>query len=262
MILKKILLLILLLCQLEARSKDHLVAAAFDIHPYGYMNGEKIEGITVDIIKKIEKQSNIKISIKLFPYKRMIQSLESGEVDFSIFFLSNASSKVSDKILPLYDLNTIAIGKSSINLSKYEDLYRYNLVTSRGVHYNTGLKNDRNMKITLVKDYDDAIKMLMDNRSDVIIAPEKILMHQLKRLGLKKSILGKELVLTVNTAWIQFSKRSSHKSLIKRIKESAQRLKTQGEITKSIKKFYSSKHQQIPRPSLLQKNKVRESKSE
>jgi ABC-type amino acid transport substrate-binding protein len=67
-------------------AKDVLVAGLFTIVPYAYESNNQVIGVTPDIIKELDKESGIDITTKLLPYKRMVESLRTGEIDFAIFF--------------------------------------------------------------------------------------------------------------------------------------------------------------------------------
>ncbi len=237
--LKSIIILSFFFNSIIANARDELKAGVFNIIPYGYLENGKITGITSEIIDELESSINSKISKHIFPYKRMVTSLESGQIDFAIFFYSDYSASISERIIPLYSLDTIAIAKKDISLKNVSDLTKYKLVTPRGVRYNAGLIKDRQLNIRLVDDYSNAIKMLLRGRVDVIIAPEKILYHQLKNLGLTKNIFGDKITIKKNTAWIQFSNKSEKVMFKERLREAGILLKNKGIIEKIIRKYYS-----------------------
>jgi len=227
-----------LIISLNASAKDTLTIGVFKILPYGNLEDGKVVGIIPDIASRLEKLSGITIKKKLLPYKRMIESLDSGSIDFAIFFLSDRSQQVSDRIIPLYDLDTIAVGLKGSSILKYEDLYNYQIATPRGVHYSSRFSKDDKMKINYVLDYNYALKMLVSKRVGVVIAPEKIFMFQLKKLGYNDSILDRPYILTTNTAWLQFSKKSKKKALINKLIKAAKILKENKEIIQIIDKNY------------------------
>ena len=65
----------------------------------------------------------------------MLHNLKLGKIDFSIFFLSDYSEGFSEKILAMYDLETIVLGKKGLHISSYEDLLDLHMATPRGVKY-------------------------------------------------------------------------------------------------------------------------------
>jgi len=221
-------------------SKDKLIAGLFNIVPYAYKENEKIIGITPEIIVNIQKKADIEIEMLFLPYKRMLKYLESGEIDFAIFFLSDYSEKFSDKLIPLYSLETVAVGKKGRSISSYDDLYNLRFATPLGVNYNTILDRNKNsLNISYVRDYKNAIRMLNHGYVDAVIAPKKILSFQLKQLGLELSDLGEPFVIITNTAWIQFSNKSSKKKYKKILVKATQNLLVTGVISEIIDKYYS-----------------------
>ena len=207
-------ILLILLIPICSHASDTLTIGLFNIVPYAFREGDSVIGITAYIVVEIERESNMPIRTILLPYKRMLQYLELGKIDCAIFFLSDYSATISHSLLPLYDLETIVVGKKGLIINSYEDLFDLRLATNSGVNYNAGIKEDKQLKnIDFVKDYTNAIHMLNIGRIDAIVAPKKILQFQMEKLGLTMSEYGKPYTLTVNTAWIQFSKKSDKKAL-------------------------------------------------
>ena len=229
----------LLLASFAWSNDKKLIAAIFYIEPFGYKNQDgKISGATSDIIKAIENVSDIKIHQVILPYKRMIEFLKTGEVDFAIFFRSKLSDTITESVIPLYDLRTVVVGRKGTKITSYDDIYDIKLATPLGVQYKPRLDDDKQLKITYVHDYDSAILMLQHKHVDAIISPEKILSYQLKKLGLKTDILGESYILTTNTAWLQFSKNSKNKQYIDVLKSSVKLLKKENMINKVLDSYF------------------------
>ena len=235
-----IILLLLIVIPQMCFSKDKLIAGLFNIVPYAYKENQQIIGITPEIIKSIQNESGVEIQMLFLPYKRMLKYLESGKIDFAIFFLSYYSASFSDNLIPLYNLKTIAIGKRGLTISNYHDLYKLRLATARGVNYNTVIDRDKELlQIQYVKDYENAIGMLNKGHVDAIIAPKRILSFQLKKFGMNINDLGEPFVIITNTAWIQFSNKSSKKKYKKVLVKAAKNLLDKGVILEIMNKYYS-----------------------
>lgn len=220
---------------------DTLKAGVFNIVPYGYLKNGQLKGIIPDLISEIQKESNIKITTQLLPYKRMISSLADGSIDFAIFFLSDASSLVSDKVVDLYDLDTVAIARKGIYLRKKSDILKYQLVTPRGVKYNADVLKDERVKMYRVLDYNHGVHMLKENRADILIGPRKILNFQIRKLEIKNETFEKPFLLIKNTAWLQFSKVSSNdKKLSLKLKKACEKIKKNGRVESIIESYYES----------------------
>jgi|GEM_PF-1784024 len=231
--------LFFLAASLAWSNEERLVAAVFYVEPFGFKNQKgEISGATSDIIKAIENKSGIRVVQVLLPYKRMIESLKTGSIDFAIFFRSKLGDTFTKRIIPLYDLKTIVVGRKGTNITGYDDLYGIKLATTLGVQYNPQFDDDKQLQITYARDYDGAILKLLHKNVDAIISPEKILYYQLKKLGLKKDILGMYYVLHTNTAWLQFSKLSKNKQYINALKSSIQSLKEEDKINQILNSYF------------------------
>lgn len=219
-------------------SKDTLKAGLFNIVPYAYVEKGKVSGITYDIIQSLQEKSELTIETTLLPYKRMLTHLESGEIDFGIFFLSDYSESFSTKLVPMYDLETIVIGKKELRILSYDDLSKLDLATPLGVNYNAKLDKDKQLNITLVRDYKNAILMLEHGNIDALIGPKKIIEYQLKLLGRNIKDLGSPYVLITNTAWIQFSNKSKQREHTQTLINAAKELLNENKISEIIHKYY------------------------
>ena len=219
-------------------SEEKLVAGLFNIVPYAYEENNKVVGITTEIIESIKEDSSLEIKMILMPYRRMLKELKSGKIDFAIFFLSDYSNTFSYNLISLYDLDTVVIGKKTLTIHSFDDLYHIRLATPLGVNYNKGLANNKKLNIHYVRDYKNAILMLKKGNIDAIIAPSKILEYQLGLMGMNINELGEPYILTTNTAWIQFS----HKSTLQKYKplliETAQKLLEEDRVIQIIRKYY------------------------
>lgn len=235
---KIILIFCCIFIPIHIQAEDKLRGGLFNIVPYAYMEKGKLTGITYDIIQNLQKESNITIETKFLPYKRMLNDLELGEIDFAIFFLSNYSESFSDKLIAMYDLETIVIGKKDLKIQSHEDLLKLHMATPLGVDYNAKLSIDKQLKITRVQDYRNAILMLDNDNIDAIIGPKEIIMYQLQLLNMNISDFGKPYTLTKNTAWIQFSDKSQKKEYKKILKIAATKLLKSGIIDEIIQKYY------------------------
>lgn len=235
---KNIFVLCYLFFSVSLFGSEPLRAGLFHIVPYAYVDKGKLTGITYDIIQSIQKEENITIETKLLPYKRMLNDLKLGKIDFGIFFVSDFSESFSEKLIPIYDLETIVIGKKNLKINNHDDLLYLHMATPLGVNYNAKLDKDKQLKITRVKDYKNAILMLKHNNIDAIIGPREIIAYQLKLLGMDINTFGKPYVLTTNTAWIQFSDKSEKKQYKTILKNSATKLLKSGKIDAIIQKYY------------------------
>jgi len=219
-------------------SSEKLIAGLFNIVPYAYMKENKVVGITADIIQNLENESQVDIETTLLPYKRMLVYLESGKIDFAIFFVSDFSESFSEKLVPLYSLDTIIIGKKDLKILTFEDIRHLQLATPLGVNYNEKLGEDKSLQIHYVKDYRNAILMLKRNSIDALIGPRKILQFQLEQLGMNINELGEPYVLTTNTAWIQFSNKSKLQKHKPKLIKAAKKLLEKKKVNEIILKYY------------------------
>lgn len=219
-----------------AQENQTLRAGLFYIVPFGYVDSDtgEVTGITASLIQAIESESNMPISIKLVPYKRLIASLEQGSIDFAIFFRSEITDQVSDSLLPVYDLDTVVMTRSSFVVNQYEDLYALRLATPVGVRYSPKFDKDEKLRVNRVEDYSNAVLMLDKGFVDGVVGPEKILSYQLNAHKLDTEMFSNSYTLTTNTAWLQFSKKFNNESVKQRVIKSVEALKASGKVSEIL----------------------------
>ena len=235
---KLILIVYFLFFSIFSYANEKLRVGLFNIVPYAYIEEGKLTGISYDIIQSLEQELNIKLEVKLLPYKRMLHHLELGKIDFAIFFLSDYSEGFSEKLLAMYDLETIVLGKKGLKISSYEDLLGLHMATPRGVRYIAFRSKNKQLNITPVQDYKNAILMLQYHNIDAIIGPKEIIIYQLKLLGLNINDFAQPYVLTKNTAWIQFSNKSKKMQYKDSLKKAGKKLLETNRIDEIINKYY------------------------
>ena len=81
----------------------------------------------------------------------------------------------------------------------------------------------KQLNITQVQDYKNAILMLKYHNIDAIIGPKEIITYQLKLLGLNINDFAKPYILIKNTAWIQFSNKSKKMKIQRFFKKSGKK---------------------------------------
>ncbi|MPY24467.1 substrate-binding periplasmic protein [Shewanella sp. YLB-07] len=108
-----IVFLILSSFSFEAYAKNKIDAQIHDIPPWGFVNEKtgNVEGIYIDIIKELQKRTDIQFNIMAIPLKRVTRSLSTGETDFSILFERNDFKDVVVNLGPVMKMNIYLIRK-------------------------------------------------------------------------------------------------------------------------------------------------------
>lgn len=92
--------------------------------PYNYLNGDKIEGMAVEIVREILKRVNHPDNIKILPWSRAYQATLNGE-DYVLFPTTRAIER-EDKfkwVGPLFTYKSVFFAKkgSGIKIKSLED---------------------------------------------------------------------------------------------------------------------------------------------
>ncbi len=140
------------------------------------INTPEFGGIDVLILKQIEKRLNIKIRFFACPWKRCLESIKTGDVDMVTSFIkSKDREEYAHFIEPSYhDVRKIFYKKknSPVVISKYEDLYAYEIGVTEGGLFFPRFENDNSLRLAKVSHEIQLLRMLKSQRIDVIIESE------------------------------------------------------------------------------------------
>ncbi len=120
-------------------------------------------------------------------------------------------------------------------ITQYEDLKGKEILIHTGKSYFDRFDNDSSLRKYPVSDYDQAIKMIHANRSDVLIIPEREGDYLMKQLGirLKKS----PYLIKGRNSFITISKKSPILALQKKIEESLIQMDRDGTTEKILDRY-------------------------
>jgi polar amino acid transport system substrate-binding protein len=206
---------------------ETVIIAINSAPPYRIIEGKKISGIYVEIIKEVFINSEIKIIFKEMPLKRGLESMRNGEVDLIlgpnkteerseyIYFIEKYPFPKEDKIF--------YYNEEKNKIVKYEDLYKKRIGVLRGAVYFKRFDEDKILNKEEVNDYLQGVQKVKGKRNDVIIIPElqgDYLLRESK-IDLKKSPFKVE----GNFSYIGVSKKSKKiKKIIEQIEEGMKKI--------------------------------------
>ena len=209
----KILICILLVANSYSRE---LSAAVFNIPPWAEeLESGEIVGIQKEIIDALSKDIGVPIKIKIYPYKRMVSALMSGEVDFSIFYKNKGNDDFSDPLVKWGKLSIIVLPRKSIVVKDYKSLKGLNVGVRLGGKFDDRFDVDDSILKKNCLNYADCIKKLGQGRIDAVIGTAATIFYELKKQGYKKSSFGRPYFISNKEDWFHFSKSSQNLGLKK-----------------------------------------------
>lgn len=245
---KIVLILVTLLSASSAASAQTSVTLVTDPWP-PYVIGNDGEsptgGVSVEIVRKIfERLEDVKLEMKLYPWKRALNNAVEGEADGIWMVMKNEERmKVLEFTEPLLESRAFywylrSRYPDGIKSEKVADLLPYRIGVVRGYEIAKPLyeaqKQGIQLKIDDVTSEKQNFLKLVNNRVDIIPSHETVAYEQIKQNGWKDILAHTEKPIETTVFYIGFSKKSPAKSLIPKINKILGQLKTDGTVDRIL----------------------------
>lgn len=173
--------------------------------PFEFINKKgEIDGFSVEIIKNIAKEMELDVKIDLLDWTEAIQGMEGGDYDIiQGMSISGERSKryhfgreyltVFHSMFALKKRNDI---KDIININKYRIAVQQN---DAGLDIISSFSSNKtHTSILVVSNQEDALKLLLTEKVDIVIGNKLTLLYYADQLGIEKDIklLGNPINLT------------------------------------------------------------------
>ena len=197
--------------------------------PIGFRNPQgELDGMYHEIMMAIETESGLDLAVTLAPYNRMLQDLETGRADCSIFFTSQARKKKFTQVAEVVTRKVLAVSRAGLKIGKLEDLYGKTVGHIRGAHYGERFDDNPNIKKRTLNSYQSGLEMLRSGRIDAFVGAKEFIDEMYDDYG-----EGRFVVIQVKESWLQCSKASMaiqrDPSLLERLRASVEGLKHESE---------------------------------
>jgi len=227
------------------------IAYAQNWKPYSYKDkNAKMQGILVEIVDKLLRDKlKMRVDHVGLPWKRAQKSVSTGLMDALITVPTIDRLKYSQSTTnDLYNLKwRIFVSKRSKKFSKIMsmkdplDSEKFTYISLLGDKTSENLYKQKNKKYSLVKNINNAIKMLAIGRADIFIHSQMVMTENLNNLKLDDDVKmhPKEYVKIPFTLLI--SKKSKYRdSLTKKVDEIVNDMKKNNEYKSLIKEIENS----------------------
>jgi len=238
---------LLLVNSFVVNSQEILVVGNYNNPPKIYWKDNKPQGILVDILKYVESQSNYKISIELYPWKRAFSMGNNGER--GIIGLSKTNERLenfdySDEIF-LEEIILVVTKGNEFDFNSLNDLKGKIVGANRGAKYGELFVEGYQKYFSLSEDggAEQRLNKLLKDRIDVgIFGPGKYSLlnalavnEQLKAQKNEFIILDKPFIQ--NPTYLGFSKKQNKKEFLKKFNLILAEAKKDGTISQIISKY-------------------------
>ena len=228
--------------------KDCLDFHVIDSAPLGFLdeNGE-MQGVHVELLQYIAKQSGVCISLRLMPYARILRSLEEGTHDGGILFKYAQRANVVEFVAHIQDMQTVVVTNQQLQLSSFADLSSLVIGKTRGTDLSDEIALLENFQVVELTNYQQAAEMLHKGRIDAMAGSALVLFYQLSNLS---SMAGKvnfsnKLVLGSRAQWLQISKRTKQVIDYVALKKATEKAVADPMYDKIMQKYYGLNWRQI-----------------
>jgi len=206
---KVVLLNITFLLSLHCSGKQLIIAAEDSVPPFSDKNGQ---GISINIINAVFKQSPYKVKYISVPYARALKMLTLGQVDGAFHVTKDVNNK--DVFLfgiePLLTLNShfFYSTNSTINYSSLKEIPDgTSVAVMLGFEYgNDYLKHKDRFKIIQVNSQKQIIKLLLANRITMGIMYKSIALQKLTEMSLAKESIRQGHFNSSSDSFLVFNK--------------------------------------------------------
>ncbi|WDE14225.1 substrate-binding periplasmic protein [Thalassomonas haliotis] len=198
----------------------------------------------VNFIKELYRRLGFDVDISLYPFKRVLSHLETGNVDSSWLMTKNASRQqyalFSEAFLsePFYIYSAARTG-AAFEWHHWQDLKNHSLGLSSGFYYGQAFHyaaKTYDFKTHEVKTDFQLIKMLLGGRLDLIILNQTVAQAMLRDFPEFHGRLHQASKAVIDTRYyILLSKKSPHKALLPKINDTIKAMKEDGSIQRLLK---------------------------
>jgi len=205
-----------------------------DWRPYVYQENNQFKGSSYDILKVVFDKANLPFNLKIMPWAR-VYSYGLTKKNRLILGIGRTPKRERlfhwigpvDKGVKVYFFR---LKTNPLNITKLQDVKKYRVgIQRRSYTHEFMIAHSFEKNIQLTVTQVQLIKMLLNNRLDLVLLPEKEVLEIIKELQLNPNLVEKAHFAFKIVDYMAFSKTTS-KPLIEKIKNAYQALNLEGKI--------------------------------
>ena len=214
--LRAILVLLACMAGVSTNASARLLLVTLDYPPYEYVEQGEVKGLAVNVVRELFRRLDEEIEIQSLPWARSLKMVELGNAD-AIFTAYRTPEReaylnYTDEVLMPQEVSLFVLKSSS--LKKYENLAAltdYQFAARFGVSY--GAAFDQAVtdgvigNIHRVSDGDTVIRLLLNERADIVIFNRLGGYYRFRNLGVANQVRELEPPLQSVPSYIAFSKK-------------------------------------------------------
>lgn len=182
-----------------ARAGDLITIVAQDVEPLVISDGDGMprQGILVDLMTMVERQSNHIVEIVTVPTKRGLAEYRAGKEQAIIFLINNGLEDHSAKSIPLIPVNRVYAARFDTAFHGLQDAkkLRTAVMLGAGIGSLPTQYHPPEDKIIRVPSVDQMATMLQRNRFEAIIGSDIFIYYYLQKLNKGPEYLHEPVLL-------------------------------------------------------------------
>lgn len=236
--------LYLLVFAIPVQAKEYVIGTD-PWPPFTIVNQGKVSGIDYDIVKEIERRMpGVRFRFQEIPWVRALRYMKSGEID-AITGLAKREEREKYILYtspPYYSdcSSTFYMAKGQGHrIQQYDDLYRFKVGHVLNSAYFSPFDNDDKLQKYAVTHEAQLLKMIDNNRLDVIIGTNCQVDYHLKLKGLQDSFEQAAYKPGNNVdLYLGLSRKSSIVEILPELNEVLQQLHDEGVIRRITDRYF------------------------
>lgn len=220
--------------------RDTVRIAIMQLAPYGMIDKDgAVSGYLYETANLILQTANFPAATDVLPIKRVINGLQNGGYDCSIF----AETAYVKKKFPLIEkigkkLEAGILPGAGIIVNQYQDLSDIQIALPLGINLSSQFDADKNLHKFETKGYNEAIQMLSKGRVNAVGGAIDSLRYNARKNGLDpNTIFGKPYLFFIVDIWLVCPENSLSQPVIARLRKSIISLRKSGAIQKIIDRY-------------------------
>ncbi|HXP97919.1 MAG TPA: transporter substrate-binding domain-containing protein [Telmatospirillum sp.] len=225
---------------------ETLVLAANDSRPTSYYEGDKLTGVSLEIVVEALRRAGYAVDVRLMPWARCLEDARKGKVDgvFTSFKLPEREEFLTFTNEPLatWDISFFALRDTAIEydgqLASLSNIaIGMTNKTSYGEAFDNAVKTHIFTNIYISNNPKSLVQMLTHNRVALIVSHDLVAIDTARQLGVLDKI--RKLTPTVNMVptYLAFNKLRDYNNVISAYDAALISMKKDGSYERIYKKY-------------------------
>lgn len=192
-------------------------------------------GISIEILKALEKVSDLKFSVELMPFSKALELIENGEADMiNLIFKTPERERTFLFSKPILQVQSMVWFREELNLKDFKDLTPHIVGVIEGDANEQLLKSKNpNVSFKRFSDFDQLIRAVEEGQINVFLMEDLTASYYLVKHDLYH--LFKSLP-PISSQWTYFAFPRSKPQLVERVNSALDRL-PKGELQRIVELF-------------------------